>query len=186
MTTEQKDDWVDLGRDAERPKSDDAGKKPIEFFAEMDVSPTVGLSLFADNAKAAADDDKDSDTYLMTLTAEADRFELPWLAQVEDEEVEFLVILDRSGSMSGSPWKQVQSAMLKMMEMTAENKRIFVKVMVYNQEAEFIKNSEIEVKKIRAGGSTNFVAVFKKMQELMRSRLGTERAAEKGAIAKKM
>ncbi len=44
------------------------------------------------------------------------------------------VILDRSGSMSGGPWRQVQSAVTKMIEMTADNKRIFMKVMIYNDQ----------------------------------------------------
>ena len=91
------------------------------------------------------------------------------IIELFSSQVEFLVILDRSGSMSGHPWKQVhlfysrmnetsgvyiailqvQSAMLKMIDMTAENPKIFLKIMIYNGEAEFIRVAPLEVKKIR-------------------------------------
>ena len=33
---------------------------------------------------------------------------LPWIKKVKDEQVEFIIILDMSGSMCGTPWSQVQ------------------------------------------------------------------------------
>ncbi len=60
--------------------------------------------------------------------------------------------------------------MLRMLELTADNKKVFVKIMIYNGQAEFIETSPLKVKTIRAGGSTNFVAVFQKLKDLMKVR----------------
>ena len=40
-----------------------------------------------------------------------------------------MLILDRSSSMSGTPWAQVQAAMAKIVEMIKENRRIKTKVL---------------------------------------------------------
>ena len=77
-----------------------------------------------------------------------------------------MLILDKSGSMGGTPWKQVQTAVIKIIEIIQPNKKIHFQVMVYNNKAEKLKLSKdpkaanMEIKKIRAGGSTNFVATF--------------------------
>ena len=67
--------------------------------------------------------------------------------------MEFILILDRSGSMSGQPWSQVQTAVAKIVEMVKENPRIKTKIMVYNDTAQFLKSTgesaAIEVKTIR-------------------------------------
>jgi cobalamin biosynthesis protein CobT len=47
--------------------------------------------------------------------------------------VEFVVILDWSSSMSGKPWKQVQSTMAKIVALTKNNSKIEVKIMAYMQ-----------------------------------------------------
>ena len=54
----------------------------------------------------------------MTLESTVKVADFPWLQNIQDEEVEFLVILDRSSSMSGKPWKQVQDAMIKILDLT--------------------------------------------------------------------
>jgi uncharacterized protein with von Willebrand factor type A (vWA) domain len=42
------------------------------------------------------------------LEAQVGLESLPWMKKVKDEQVEFIIILDMSGSMSGTPWSQVQ------------------------------------------------------------------------------
>ena len=64
------------------------------------------------------------------------------------------VILDRSGSMSGGPWRQVQSAVTKMIEMTADNKRIFMKVMIYNDQVRTEKQTGLELEKLQSSSSS--------------------------------
>ena len=66
--------------------------------------------------------------YLMKLEANVPVSQLPWLEQVKDEEVEFLLVLDRSGSMGGNPWAQVQQAVVQILEMVKDNPKIVVKV----------------------------------------------------------
>ena len=67
--------------------------------------------------------------------------------------MEFVLILDRSGSMGGQPWAQVQTAAAQMVEMVRGNPRIRTKIMVYNDTAQFLKSTgegaAIEVKTIR-------------------------------------
>ena len=64
-----------------------------------------------------------------------------------------MLILDRSGSMSGQPWSQVQTAMAQIVEMVRGNPKIKTKIMVYNDSAQFLKSTgdsaAIEVKTIR-------------------------------------
>ena len=76
-----------------------------------------------------------------------------FITQVSEETVEFVLILDRSSSMSGQPWSQVQTAMSKIVEMVKGNQRIRTKIMVYNDSAQFLKSTgegaAIEVKTIR-------------------------------------
>ena len=55
---------------------------------------------------------------MMTLESTVQVADFPWLQNIKDEEVEFIVILDRSSSMNGQPWKQVQDSMVKMLELT--------------------------------------------------------------------
>ena len=64
----------------------------------------------------------------MKLEANVPVSQLPWLEQVKDEEVEFLLVLDRSGSMGGNPWAQVQQAVVQILEMVKDNPKIVVKV----------------------------------------------------------
>ena len=75
------------------------------------------------------------------------------LPQVSEETVEFVLILDRSGSMGGQPWAQVQTAAAQMVEIVRGKPRIKTKIMVYNGSAQFLKSTgesaAIEVKTIR-------------------------------------
>merc|ERR1712037_369793 len=107
-----------------------------------------------------------NDEFLMHLSAEV-------LDQGEEkvQEAEFIVIVDRSGSMQGTPWRQVQGALCKMLELTRGQGNIRVRVMSYNHEASHLpltgeaQVDKASIEKIRAGGSTSFVAIFKDKTE---------------------
>jgi uncharacterized protein YegL len=160
MDTSNNSEWVDLGGESTTTK---AGNEVIDFTVLLQKIRSI--SLFSDEPQKMTEaKEQKNDEYLLTLSSEIQVDKFPWLQQVREEAVEFVLILDMSGSMSGKPWSQVQTAMTKITEMTSDNAKITVKTMVYNQNAEFLKShgdrAATEVKQIRAGGSTNFVSVF--------------------------
>ena len=64
-----------------------------------------------------------------------------WIDDKKDdkpEEAEFIVIVDRSGSMQGQPWCQVQQALVKMLQLTETSANISVTTMAYNHDAEYL------------------------------------------------
>merc|ERR1711953_1658850 len=112
-----------------------------------------------------------NDEFLMHLSAD-----VPALEEQKIQEAEFIVIVDRSGSMQGTPWKQVQGALCKMLDLTRSQGNIRVRVMSYNHEASHLhltgepQVDKASVEKIRAGGSTSFVAVFKQLSSIFKDK----------------
>ena len=78
--------------------------------------------------------------------------------------------------------------MSKMIELIKDNKRISVKTMVYNQSAEWLAGNgdkaAYEVKAMRAGGSTNFKAVFELLQKYLEN--GAETGSGGGGMLSKL
>ena len=112
----------------------------------------------------------DNDEFMMTLEAT--------VADDQDtrsEDAEFLVVVDRSGSMQGVPWAQVQQALIKMLELTRADTRIRVRALAYNYESSFLDltgDQDIDkstIKAVRATGSTNFVEVFEELGKVFKS-----------------
>jgi len=103
--------------------------------------------------------------YLMHLTAEQQAEE-----QETKKKAEIIVVVDKSGSMQGKPWKQVQSALIKMLDITRGVNNCHA--ISYNQNAEKIplsgnrKADKSLIESTRSGGSTNFVAVFKELGKM--------------------
>ena len=91
----------------------------IKFTANLQKSTKESLPLFP-NKKP------DQDEFLMTLVAEIDNKQIPWLQNIKNENVEFLVILDKSGSMGGRPWTQVQNAAAKMENLVKKSDKVNV------------------------------------------------------------
>ena len=98
----------------------------------------------------------------------------PTEERVINKKAEIIVVVDKSGSMQGTPWKQVQAALIKMLDITRDVNNC--RAIAYNQCAEQIKLSGIRTKdnsqinSIRSGGSTNFVAVFKELEEIFQDK----------------
>jgi len=92
------------------------------------------------------------------------------------QEAEFIVVVDRSGSMGGTPWTQVQGALCKMLTLTQDQGNIRLRVISYNHEATHLPltgNAQVDqasIEKVRAGGSTSFVAVFKKLSSIFKDK----------------
>ena len=59
----------------------------------------------------------------------------------KSQDAEFIVVVDRSGSMGGKPWEQVQQALIKILELTQNEANINVKAMSYNHAAQFLQLS---------------------------------------------
>ena len=97
-------DWIILG-------------ETLQFSAKLQKSNNEVVSLFPDKNKG-------EEEYLMTLNAEIANSKIPWLQEIKDENVEFLVVLDKSGSMAGKPWRQVQNAAAKMDKLVQNNAKV--------------------------------------------------------------
>ena len=143
-----KESWIDLGH-------------------VIDFAVTLHKSDSGDNVQLFPGKASTQDEYLMTLKAEINNEKLPWLKDVRDEKVEFLVILDKSGSMDGRPWRQVQRAAEKMAKIVQQ--KVGIKFLVYDSKAQF--TTEPAIQDMRSGGSTNFIATFEKIQEHMKNLL---------------
>ena len=72
----------------------------------------------------------------------------------------FVLIVDKSGSMSGSPWRQVQSALIHILGVTKPNKLIRTEIVVYSSTAKLTNPTTESIKALRAGGGTKFVPVL--------------------------
>jgi uncharacterized protein YegL len=109
--------------------------------------------------------------YLMYLDAEQ-----PVKEKENNKKAEIIVVVDKSGSMQGTPWRQVQSALVKMLDITRDVNNC--QVIAYNQSAEKFKLSgsrskdKFQIESIRAGGSTNFVAVFQELENAFKEEKG--------------
>merc|ERR1712141_711060 len=70
---------------------------------------------------------------------------------VSNKKAEIIVVVDKSGSMSGTPWNQVQSALIKMLDITRDVSNC--RAISYNQRAEEIRlsgNRETDKSKIKS------------------------------------
>merc|ERR1711874_681804 len=110
----------------------------IEFSCSLETvpGPKSVISLFRDHDNQQ--NEETNDEYLMTIQADV---------PIQDEkdaktpEAEFIVVVDRSGSMGGTPWAQVQQA----------------------GDEETDKRT---IQGFRASGSTSFVSTFNRLGEI--------------------
>lgn len=89
----------------------------------------------------------------------------------------FIAVVDRSGSMAGSPWKQVETALIHIMglSMTAGlgNSSVKTVIVAYDSFAEIINTSGTQeqvnntIKTMFNGGGTNFNAAFNKVKDVL-------------------
>ena len=153
----------------------------IEIMAEFKVVlETISgkkscLNLF-DKIEASDSEDFEvidaSTEYLMYLTGEQ-LIDKEAAAKKKETKAEIIIIVDKSGSMQGTPWKQVQSALIQMLDLVKTNNHC--QAIAYNQSAQklpLLEDREENLKLIqgtRAGGSTNFVAVFKLLEKIFQT-----------------
>ena len=141
------------------------GLSTINLFDKVEAKDTIKKT---DETEGFEVIDQPFTEYLMHLTAEQ---------QAEEHETkkkaEIIVVVDKSGSMQGKPWKQVQSALIKMLDITRGVNNCHA--ISYNQNAEKMplsgnrKADKSLIESTRSGGSTNFVAVFKELGKMFKA-----------------
>jgi len=141
----------------------------IEFSCTLETVPPAKsvLSLFKDHDKQETKEHNDE--YLMTIEAE-----IPIQDEKDEkpQEAEFIVVVDRSGSMGGTPWAQVQQALVKMIRMTKSDGNIQMKVLAYNHDTTDVQltgdigTDERTIKGFRASGSTSFISTFRRLGKI--------------------
>jgi len=147
------------------------GLSAINLFDKVDSKDNAKKSDKSEEAEEFEVVDQPYTEYLMHLTAEQ-----PAKEQETKKKAEIIVVVDKSGSMQGKPWKQVQSALIKMLDITRGTNNCHV--ISYNQNAEQMKLSgnrsadKSLIESTRAGGSTNFVAVFQTLGKMFKPEKG--------------
>lgn len=87
----------------------------------------------------------------------------------------FIAVVDRSGSMGGSPWKQVETALIHIMAMTHNNPSVKTVIIGYDSTAEIINTSgtlqeaEHVIRHMFTGGGTMFNSAFEKIKVVLDS-----------------
>eukprot|EP01084_Bolivina_argentea_P002249 4157_1 len=78
----------------------------------------------------------------------------------------FIIVVDKSGSMSGSAWNQVKTALSHISGITNANKLIKTIFITYDSSAKIIQNYN-DIQSMSAGGGTNFQSAFDKIKEIL-------------------
>jgi len=85
----------------------------------------------------------------------------------------FIAVVDRSGSMGGNPWKQVETALTHIMALSRSNISVKTVIIGYASTAEIINTTgtQVDVNRIIrtmfTGGGTNFNAAFEKIDVVL-------------------
>ncbi|CAF5048862.1 unnamed protein product, partial [Rotaria magnacalcarata] len=98
-------------------------------------------------------------------------FRVPFRGDKKNEDClpRIILVIDRSGSMSGDPWKQVQAAVQAIDEINqklARNANLEPIVITYNNTVSITNLASIA--KTKADGSTDFVKVFEQVQKTVK------------------
>lgn len=102
--------------------------------------------------------------YLMHIKGKVPAKELD--TDIDKKKVNLIIIVDVSGSMGGGPIRQVNSALKKIIDLTENSPHVANRhIMIYNHEAKWLENDI--GRDLRAGGSTDFVSVFTKLQDML-------------------
>ena len=95
-----------------------------------------------------------------------------------------IIAADRSGSMMGNPWKQVEKALLYIYEMSQQNPMIKIRIIGYDHSAATIpltgiKNHDINlIKTMFTSGGTNFQAAFTEIRNNLRKFMSSSDPAD--------
>jgi ankyrin repeat protein/uncharacterized protein YegL len=85
----------------------------------------------------------------------------------------FIAVVDRSGSMGGNPWRQVETALIHIMSLTRSNPFVKTVIVAYDSDAQIINTTGSQtdvnrvIKTMFTGGGTNFNAAFNKVKDVL-------------------
>ena len=86
----------------------------------------------------------------------------------------FIAVVDKSGSMAGSPWRQVQSALVHMTGVTSSNPLVKTVMITYDSYATILETAgktDAETRRMiegmSAGGGTNFLGAYEKIATVL-------------------
>jgi ankyrin repeat protein len=101
----------------------------------------------------------------------------------------FIAVVDRSGSMAGNPWRQVETALLHIMGLTRSNPMVKTIIVAYDSSSEIINTSgtpdEVnnKIRSMFTGGGTNFRAAFDKVKEVLGKYTFTEEQCGENSVS---
>jgi hypothetical protein len=72
----------------------------------------------------------------------------------------FIAVVDRSGSMAGNAWRQVQQALVHIIGLTNSNPLVRTVIVAYESSAVVVPTEVDAVRALAAGGGTNFSAAY--------------------------
>jgi ankyrin repeat protein/uncharacterized protein YegL len=91
----------------------------------------------------------------------------------------FVAIVDKSGSMAGSPWRQVQTALVHILGLTSvKMAAVETRIITYSSTADLLPPmsdpsqlplATSQIAGISAGGGTNFLCAYQKLADLLES-----------------
>ncbi|CAH1238699.1 Hypp5621 [Branchiostoma lanceolatum] len=98
-----------------------------------------------------------------------------WTSLLQNKLTHVIVAADKSGSMSGNPWRQVQQALLYMIgDVASVNPSVALDVVIYNDEASLLQYAgsyQEAVNRVKADGMTSFAAAFSCIKECLKTEI---------------
>jgi uncharacterized protein YegL len=84
-----------------------------------------------------------------------------------------ILVVDKSGSMSGNPINQVKQALIHIVSMSNSNSNVKIQIIAYDSLATILNtnislaNTIQSINNIKADGGTNFMSAFEKIQNIL-------------------
>eukprot|EP01064_Diplonema_japonicum_P025283 TRINITY_DN3645_c0_g5_i2.p1 TRINITY_DN3645_c0_g5~~TRINITY_DN3645_c0_g5_i2.p1 ORF type:complete len:1404 (+),score=371.02 TRINITY_DN3645_c0_g5_i2:56-4267(+) len=87
----------------------------------------------------------------------------------------FIAVVDKSGSMAGRPWSQVQAALYHIIAVSSTSKVVTTEIIAYDSTATTLTGHlESTVRNLRAGGGTYFQNAFNEVKAVLERNVGSD------------
>ncbi|XP_078656127.1 uncharacterized protein LOC144902518 [Branchiostoma floridae x Branchiostoma belcheri] len=98
-----------------------------------------------------------------------------WTSLLQNKLTHVIVAADKSGSMAGNPWRQVQQALVYMMgDVASVNPSVALDVVIYNDKASILQYAgsyQEAVNGVKADGMTSFAAAFGCIKDCLKTEI---------------
>ncbi|XP_019645932.1 PREDICTED: uncharacterized protein LOC109486537 [Branchiostoma belcheri] len=98
-----------------------------------------------------------------------------WTSLLQNKLTHVIVAADKSGSMAGNPWRQVQQALVYMIgDVASVNPSVALDVVIYNDKASVLQYAgsyQEAVNGVRADGMTSFAAAFGCIKDCLKTEI---------------